>query len=181
MDTKKLAKIIKVIVEHELKKQLPKLIEKGVERKLNEMKLVTKTTKHEILEEEQDMFSLANAVLDNDRNNSNQVENTISPIVKPRKLSTNSMLNKILNETAPFSSKHRNPTDTIQFGQNLAAGGADALNASMASNMGLSTANANPTSNGNGGGMGVKTGLPGLDRILNRDNSALVKKFATRK
>jgi hypothetical protein len=27
------------------------------------------------------------------------------------------------------------------------------------------------------GGLGVTTGLPGLDRILNRDNSALVKKF----
>jgi hypothetical protein len=25
--------------------------------------------------------------------------------------------------------------------------------------------------------LGVTTGLPGLDRILNRDNSALVKKF----
>ena len=27
------------------------------------------------------------------------------------------------------------------------------------------------------GGLGVQTGLAGLDRILNRDNSALVKKF----
>jgi len=27
------------------------------------------------------------------------------------------------------------------------------------------------------GGLGVQTGLPGLDKILNRDNSALVKKF----
>ena len=26
-------------------------------------------------------------------------------------------------------------------------------------------------------GLGVRTGLPGLDRILNRDNSELVKKF----
>jgi len=26
-------------------------------------------------------------------------------------------------------------------------------------------------------GLGVQTGLPGLDRILNRDNSELVKKF----
>jgi hypothetical protein len=26
-------------------------------------------------------------------------------------------------------------------------------------------------------GLGVKTGLPGLDKILNRDNSSLVKKF----
>jgi hypothetical protein len=27
------------------------------------------------------------------------------------------------------------------------------------------------------GGLGVQTGLPALDRVLNRDNSALVKKF----
>jgi hypothetical protein len=29
----------------------------------------------------------------------------------------------------------------------------------------------------NRGGLGVTTGLPGLDRILNRDNSELVKRF----
>ena len=27
------------------------------------------------------------------------------------------------------------------------------------------------------GGLGVQTGLPGLDKILNRDNSELVKRF----
>ena len=32
-------------------------------------------------------------------------------------------------------------------------------------------------STSNRGGLGVTTGLPGLDRILNRDNSELVKKF----
>ena len=53
-------------------------------------------------------------------------------------------------------------------------GGTDALRAQMAAKMGYGDMS---PSGGNRGGLGVTTGLAGLDRILNRDNSELVKKF----
>jgi hypothetical protein len=43
----------------------------------------------------------------------------------------------------------------------------------MAQKMGYGDVSRGPSKNG----LGVKTGLAGLDKILNRDNSALVRKF----
>ena len=63
---------------------------------------------------------------------------------------------------------------TINMGSSLGAGGTDALRAQMAHKMGYGDIN---PSGANRGGLGVTTGLAGLDRILNRDNSELVKKF----
>ena len=43
----------------------------------------------------------------------------------------------------------------------------------MAAKMGYGDVSRGPSKQG----LGVNTGLPGLDKILNRDNSSLVKKF----
>jgi len=47
------------------------------------------------------------------------------------------------------------------------------MRAQMAQKMGYGDIKQQPSKTG----LGVQTGLPGLDRILNRDNSELVKKF----
>ncbi len=181
MDTKKLAKIIKLIIEQELKRQLPKLVKEGVQKVLNESAHVTK--KQVVKEEvEQDPFSLANAMLDEDRLSSGNKESSV-PVTKRKKkhFTSNSVLNDILNETTPFQGSQRinETTDTLNFGTNLAQGGTEVLNTVAAGQMGRKTAQESVGSNSKG--MGVETGLPALDRILNRDNSELVKKFATRK
>ena len=62
---------------------------------------------------------------------------------------------------------------TVSMGTSLGAGGTEALRAQMAHKMGYQQM----TSTQSKTGLGVQTGLPGLDRILNRDNSELVKKF----
>ena len=62
---------------------------------------------------------------------------------------------------------------TVNMDTSLGAGGPEALRAQMAQKMGYQSIGTNPTKTG----LGVQTGLPGLDRILNRDNSELVKKF----
>jgi hypothetical protein len=62
---------------------------------------------------------------------------------------------------------------TVSMGTSLGAGGTDALRAQMAHKMGYQQMASTPSKTG----LGVQTGLPGLDRILNRDNSELVKKF----
>ena len=63
---------------------------------------------------------------------------------------------------------------TVNMGTSLGAGGTDALRAQMAHKMGYGNI---PSQSGRKSGLGVSTGLPGLDKILNRDNSELVKKF----
>lgn len=65
---------------------------------------------------------------------------------------------------------------TVNMSTSLGAGGPEAMRAQMAHKMGYQSVGTQP----NKTGLGVQTGLPGLDRILNRDNSALVKKFKTR-
>ena len=65
---------------------------------------------------------------------------------------------------------------TVNMSTSLGAGGPEAMRAQMAHKMGYQPVGTQPSKTG----LGVQTGLPGLDRILNRDNSALVKKFKTR-
>jgi hypothetical protein len=167
MDSKKLARIIKLIVEQELKKQLPKLVKEGVAKALNENKQVSRKKQQE---PDEDMFSLANAILENER-----VDDT------PKKsLSKNPVLNEILNETKPFgegpalNEDHRNMDKTIGLDSNGAQGGIDVIRSQMAAKMGygdMGNKGPSPT------GLGVQTGVPVMDKVLNRDYSELVKRF----
>jgi hypothetical protein len=206
MDTKKLAQLIKLVVESEIKKQLPKLVTEEVNKR---MKVLQETKSTSIIEEvEQDPFALAEAMLAKERQS-----NTVQPTTKPqRHFTKNSAINEILNQTQPFSSAQRtagpvgggssvldnfqttqpvnesyvnshipNYMDaepdidgTLNMSSTLGAGGVDAMRATMAAKMGYGDMGG---STSNRGGLGVTTGLAGLDRILNRDNSELVKKF----
>ena len=62
---------------------------------------------------------------------------------------------------------------TVTFNQQGAGAGLQGMRANMAAQMGYGDVKTGPSKTG----LGVQTGLPGLDRILNRDNSLLVKKF----
>jgi len=206
MDSKKLAKLIKVIVEAEvakkheqfLTKTFPKILEEEVNRRvkkaLNEAKGGVPSSP---VVEEIDPFEQANQVLQQERQ-------------QPKKqFSKNATINEVLAQTQPFSAAQRSggqvgvgsrsvldqfqqaqpqvqeshiPSymeaepdieQTMTFGSQTAQGGLESMKAEMAAKMGYG--------NMGGGvrktGLGVKTGLPGLDRILNRDNSELVKRF----
>jgi len=209
MDTKKLAKIIKLVVEHELKRQLPDLIKEGVSKVLTESKnvpapvtSVKKKPKKTIQKEEVDPFSLANSMLDGMQDTPNAKTPTVAEKRELKKLSKNPILNEILNNTKPFKDRGGPPQygteapaqygqseqldesydemdKTVSFDKNIGPAGADGLKSQMASKMGYNdTQNKTPKTSG---GLGVSTGLPGLDRIMNRDNSDLVSKFKTRK
>lgn len=207
MDSKKLAKLIKVIVEvevakkHEqfLSKTFPKILEEEVNRRvklaLNEAKGGVPSSP---VVEEIDPFKQAEQVLQQER----------TQVQEQRKFTKNEVLNNILNQTQPFSAAQRSggqvgvntksvldtfqkpiqenthiPSymeaepdidQTINIDSSLGVGGADALRAQMTRKMGygdMTSCNVRKT------GLGVQTGLPGLDRILNRDNSELVKRF----
>jgi len=191
MDTKKLAKLIKVIVEAEvaknherfLTKTFPKILEEEVSRRMKvllEERGGVAASSSQIVEEEVDPFQMAEQVLQEER----QQPQT--------QFTKNAVLNEVLNNTKPFTSaqrkggveqksvldKFQQPVNesmdkTVSFTQTTAGGGLESMRAQMASQMGYGDIKKGPSKTG----LGVQTGLPGLDRILNRDNSELVKKF----
>jgi len=63
---------------------------------------------------------------------------------------------------------------TIDVSRSTAQLGLESMRSQMAAKMGYGDMT---SQNSKKGGLGVTTGLAGLDRILNRDNSELVKKF----
>ena len=192
MDSKQLVKVIKVLVEaevakkheHFLTKTFPKILEEEVNRRvktlLEEKGGVAASSTH-FVEEEVDPFLMAEQVLHKERQ-------------QPKKAFTkNPVINEILNQTKPFSKEQRSggtqvksvldsfqPVNegmdkTVSFGTQGAQMGVDGMRASMAAQMGYGDMPG--VSGTKQGGLGITTGLAGLDRILNRDNSELVKRF----
>lgn len=205
MDSKQLVKIIKVIVEAEvakkqeqfLSKTFPKILEEEVTRRLNillETKKNVVSTPTKVVREV-DPFQKAEMLLQQERQQTK------------KQFTKNPTINEILNQTQPFSAAQRSglgggssildtyqqpiqeaasyvPSymdaepdidETLTFNNPVTAQvGLGAMRNQMAQQMGYGDMNPSGASRG---GLGVTTGLPGLDRILNRDNSELVKKF----
>jgi hypothetical protein len=208
MDSKKLAQLIKLVVEQEIKKQLPKMIKEEVSKLLNETS--APKPKKDILEEV-DPFELATLLLEKDRTTTTTIKEEVRQVQPTKQLSRNSTINEILNQTKPFTSAQRSAgqvgggssildnyqmeqpinegytnshipnymdaesdiDETISYGGG-AQGGINAIRSQMASKMGYGDMGGRGAKKG---GLGVTTGLAGLDRILNRDNSELVKRF----
>ena len=185
MDNKKLAQLVKLVVEKEIKRQLPKLVSEEVKKSLS---LLNETTTKKVDSNEYDAFEMANKVLNEERE-SNVEEVKVPSFIENRRLSNNPVLNEVLQQTQPFSSAQQQEAPsvldnfkqpiqesvdkTLSFDSNMAQGGVDVMRAQMAQKMGYGDMNRGPSKQG----LGVSTGLPGLDRILNRDNSELVKRF----
>ena len=190
MNNKQLIKVVKALVEAEvakkhesfLKNQFPKILDEAVKGK---MKTLKKTTTKSVVSEEVDPFEMANQVLQNERQEQPK-----------RQFTKNQAINEVLNQTQPFTSAQRSggqvggssksvldsfqPVNesmdkTVSFTEGGAGAGLDGMRASMAAQMGYGDMPG--VSGAKKGGLGVQTGLPGLDKILNRDNSELVKKF----
>ena len=190
MDSKKLAKLIKVIVEaevakkheHFLSKTFPKILEEEVNLRVKTL-LEAKggvVASSALVIEDEDPFAKAEALLQQERQ-------------QPKKQFTkNATINEILNQTQPFTAEERKGTQgvksvldkfqpvnesmdkTVSFGNQTAQIGVEGMRQQMAQQMGYGDINPSGTKKT---GLGVQTGLPGLDRVLNRDNSELVKRF----
>ena len=197
MNNKQLIKVIKTLVEVETAKQqerflsktFPTILEEEVKKRLAEVKggvVSVPSTQVPQLTNEVDPFEQAELALEEQRQ------------APTKKLSNNPILNEVLNNTKPFSKAQRSSTPgggksvldnlpqqqpiqesmdkTVEFTSQGAGAGVGGLRTQMAHKMGYGEV----TTRQNKTGLGVQTGLPGLDKILNRDNSELVKKFKTR-
>ena len=181
MNSKKLVKVIKTLVEAEvakkhevfMKKTFPKILKEALDAK---MKNVVSTK-----DEKMNAFSLANAVLEEDRKNS-------QPVVESQTFTKNPMLNQAINETLQ-SGMNDTMDKTVTFGTHnvAAAGGGTPVGQSsiqsfrqeMAAKMGLQPIGQQSSPQPNG--LGVTTGVPGLDKVLNRDNTELVKAMSKKR
>ena len=196
MNNKQLIKVIRTLVEVETAKQqerflsktFPKILAEEVNKRLKEVKGGVAPPSTQVVTEGIDPFEQVELALEQERA-------TTTPT---KKLSNNPILNEVLNQTQPFSSAQRSSTPsggksvldslppqepiqesmdkTVSFTSQGAGAGIGGMRTQMAAKMGYGDVATRP----NKTGLGVKTGLPGLDKILNRDNSELVKKFKTR-
>ena len=100
------------------------------------------------------------------------IEESVAPKVVPTKqFSKNPMINQILNETAMTPATGDGGFRTMNFGQGDM--GSIVGRTAIAEKMGYGDLAKGPSSTG----LGVNTGVPELDKALNRDYSELVKRF----
>jgi hypothetical protein len=193
MNNKQLIKVIKTLVEVETAKQqerflsktFPKILEEEVNKRLAEVKGGVVVPSTQFISEEVDPFEQVELALEQER-------------ATPKKTySKNKSINEVLNMTTPFTKAQRasggtpgggksvldnlpqqqpiqeSMDKTVEFTSQGAGAGVGGLRTQMAHKMGYGEVSRGPSKQG----LGVKTGLPGLDKILNRDNSELVKRF----
>ena len=195
MNNKQLIKVIRTLVEVETAKQqerflsktFPKILAEEVNKRLKEVKGGVAPPSTQVVSKGIDPFQQVELALEQER-----------ATTPTKKLSNNPILNEVLNQTEPFSKAQRSSTPgggksvldnlpqqqpiqesmdkTVEFTSQGAGAGVGGLRTQMAHKMGYGEV----TTRQNKTGLGVQTGLPGLDKILNRDNSELVKKFKTR-
>jgi hypothetical protein len=163
MNTDKLLKAIQILIKEELKEQLPALIKEGVKAEMKKMLAEGKQP----AKPKTTGLSMAKAMLDDEL-----IEESVSTQVVPQKqFSKNPMINQILNETRGGIPQGDGGFRTMNFGQGDM--GSIVGKTALAEKMGYGEMAKGPQPTG----LGVQTGVPELDKALNRDYSELVKRF----
>ena len=159
MNTDKLLKAIQILIKEELKEQLPALIKESVQK---EVKRLLSEGKQPVKPQNVGL-SMAKAIL--------QDEPMVESVAPTKQYSKNPMINQILNETVGGIPQGDSGFRTMNFGQ--ADMGSIVGRTAVADKMGYGDLARGPQPTG----LGVQTGNEALDKALNRDYSALVKRF----
>lgn len=159
MDTDKLIKAIQILIKEEIKEQLPKIVKEVVHSEMKKMIAENKKPSQKISKEG---FSMSKAILEDDEVVTEKVQ---------KQFSKNPMINQILNETKGGLPQGDGGFRTLNFGQEDM--GAIMGRTAIADKMGYGDFARGPQASG----LGVQTGNEALDKALNRDYSALVKRF----
>jgi hypothetical protein len=163
MDMDKLLKAIQILIKEELKEQLPILIKEGVKAEMKKMLSEGKVAP----KPQSKGISMAKAILGDE-----PIQESVEQKVVPTKqFSKNPMINQILNETAMAPATGDGGFRTMNFGQGDM--GSIVGRTAIAEKMGYGDLAKGPSPTG----LGVNTGVPELDKALNRDYSELVKRF----
>jgi hypothetical protein len=163
MNTDKLLKAIQILIKEELKEQLPALIKESVQK---EVKRLLSEGKQPV-QPKNTGLSMAKAMMEDE-----VIEESVaSKVVPTKQFSKNPMINQILNETAMAPATGDGGFRTMNFGQGDM--GSIVGRTAIAEKMGYGDLAKGPSPTG----LGVQTGVPELDKALNRDYSELVKRF----
>ena len=163
MNTDKLLKAIQILIKEELKEQLPALIKESVQK---EVKRLLSEGKQPV-QPKNTGLSMAKAMLEDE-----PIQESVQTKTAPTKqYSKNPMINQILNETRGGIPQGDGGFRTMNFGQGDM--GSILGGTAMAEKMGYGDLTKGPSPTG----LGVQTGVPELDKALNRDYSELVKRF----
>ena len=163
MNTDKLLKAIQILIKEELKEQLPALIKESVQK---EVKRLLSEGKQPV-QPKNTGLSMAKAMMEDET----IVESIEQKVVPQKQFSKNPMINQILNETRGGLPQGDGGFRTMNFGQGDM--GSIAGRTAIADKMGYGDLVKGPSPTG----LGVNTGVPELDKALNRDYSELVKRF----
>jgi len=162
MNTEKLLQAIQILIKEELKEQLPALIKEGVKAEMKKMIAEGKQS----AKPQPIGLSMAKAILEDDA-----VIESVKEKVAQKTFSKNPMINQILNETRGGIPQGDGGFRTMNFGQGDM--GSIVGKTAIAEKMGYGDLVKGPSPTG----LGVNTGVPELDKALNRDYSELVKRF----
>ena len=163
MDMDKLLEAIQILIKEELKEQLPALIKEGVKAEMKKM-----LSEGKVAQKPQSKgISMAKAILSEEPIQ----ESVQQKVVSTKQFSKNPMINQILNETAMAPVTGDAGFRTMNFGQGDM--GSIVGRTAIAEKMGYGDLAKGPSPSG----LGVNTGVPELDKALNRDYSELVKRF----
>jgi hypothetical protein len=163
MNTDKLLKAIQILIKEELKEQLPALIKESVQK---EVKRLLSEGKQPV-QPKNTGLSMAKAMMEDE-----VIQESVALKAVPTKqFSKNPMINQILNETAMAPTIGDGGFRTMNFGQGDM--GSIVGRTAIAEKMGYGDLAKGPSPTG----LGVQTGVPELDKALNRDYSELVKRF----
>lgn len=170
MKIDKLTKLIDLIVEDRIEKLLPKLVKEELSRVLNEGNI-----KHTKQTPTQTKLT--------------KPTKSIKEVSK-KTFSKNPLIDSILNETTPFNGSEKygdyeTSERTISVDSTFSSLDKDSLKSALATKMGYGAYTPGGSSEKSSGepksGLGIKTGIASLDRVLNRDNTELVKKMMEKK
>jgi hypothetical protein len=163
MNTDKLLKAIQILIKEELKEQLPALIKESVQK---EVKRLLSEGKQPV-QPKNTGLSMAKAMMEDEL-----IEESVQQkVASTKQFSKNPMINQILNETAMAPATGDGGFRTMNFGQGDM--GSIVGRTAIAEKMGYGDLAKGPSPTG----LGVNTGVPELDKALNRDYSELVKRF----
>lgn len=155
MDTDKLVKAIQIIVKEEIKVILPKLVKEGVKKEMAKLLKENKKLKEAVTPKEPTFMD------------SNVVEEPVQP---QKTFSKNPALNEVLAQTQPFNAQQRQSAGGEDYRtMNFNTNDTHTLGAqSIQQNMGY-------------GNQSVQTGNAGMDKLLNKDYSSILKAVEKKK
>jgi hypothetical protein len=168
MNTDKLVKAIQIIVKEEIKEVLPKLVKEGVKKEMAKLLKENKQLREALKPQKPQQPTFMDS------------EPVMEQQVQPQKpLSKNPILNEVLAQTQPFNSQQKNmggvpsyagaPTETSVGTMNFDSTSTHTLGQqNIAQQMGY-------------GKQSIQTGNAGMDKLLNKDYSKVLKAVEKKK